>query len=455
MRIFRRTIRPFPCNFRVFDCIGVSLHEIGGDSETGVIVSLRGNDKLVLLGTFMWLPLTSCSRLVANANTAPPEGVPVRVSLAASRDVPLDVSSVGNVEAIGSVEVKSRIAGQIKRVAFEEGQGVTKGELLFTIDRDALDRQAAEQEAALERDAAMEQQAREVVAKDVASQKQSQSEAEVALQLGKLGVLSGQRVNQLVTTSDAATAELRSDQAAVEAAVGATKADQARLAQTQLQLTFSNVVAPISGRAGAAMVKAGNMVRENDTTLVTLLQLTPIQVTFGIPEQVLPEVQQLNALGPLTVEARSGDGAVHEGHLVFIDNTVDPNTGTIRLKAAFPNTDSGLWPGEFVHVRLRLRIDKEKIVVPEASIQDGLDGKYAWLVTSGTAAMTPVTLLRTYTPEDGPEQAIIGSGIKSGDMIVTEGQLRLTPGARVSLLNTLSGLQSDSPTAKDKAAHRP
>jgi multidrug efflux system membrane fusion protein len=371
----------------------------------------------------------------AKVDTAATESVPVHATLAVSQDVPLEISAVGNVESLESVEVKSRIAGEIKRVAFNEGQNVNKGQLLFTIDTDALQRQASQQQAELERDAAMEQQARALVARDNAAQKQSQSEAEIAEKLGTLGVLSGQRVKQLVTTDDTARAALRSDQAAVEAAVGTTKADRARLAQTQLQLSFTNVVAPIAGRAGAVMIKAGNMVRDNDTTLVTLLQLAPIHITFGIPEQILPEVQRLNALGPLAVKASNGSGSEFVGRLDFIDNTVDAATGSIRLKATFPNTDGALWPGQFVNVRLRLRMEQGRILVPASSIQDGLDGKYAWLVRSGTVTMASVTVVRTYRPENGPEQAVIGSGIAPGDMVVTEGQLRLTPGARVSLLN--------------------
>jgi membrane fusion protein, multidrug efflux system len=390
---------------------------------------------LVLLAMLPCLTLTSCSRLAATTKPAAADAVPVRAAVAVSHDIPLEVSAVGNVEAIESVEVKSRIAGQIERVAFEEGQNVAKGQLLFTIDLETLLRQAAEQQAEVERDAAMEQQARAVVARDTASQKQSESEAAVALELAKDGILSKQRTDQLVTTSETSRAALRSDQAAVEAAVGTTKADRARLAQTQLQLSFANVVAPIAGRAGSAMVKSGNMVRENDTTLVTLLQLAPIHVTFGIPEQILPEVQRLNASGALAVEASNGEGSALEGYLVFIDNTVDATNGTIRLKAVFRNTDGALWPGEFVNVRLRLRMEKNKTLIPEAAVQDGLDGKYIWLVKSGMATIAPVTVLRTYKPENGPGLAVIGSGISPGDTVVTEGQLRLTPGARISLLN--------------------
>jgi multidrug efflux system membrane fusion protein len=150
----------------------------------------------------------------------------------------------------------------------------------------------------------------------------------------------------------------------------------------------------------------------------------------------LPEVQRLNASGHLTVEVSNGDGSAFEGGLVFINNTVDATTGTIRLKAIFPNADGALWPGEFVNVRLRLRMEKGRTVIPESSIQDGLDGKYVWLAKSGIATVAPVTVLRTYQPQNGPEQAIIGNGIIPGDTIVTEGQLRLTPGARITLLDT-------------------
>lgn len=396
---------------------------------------MKWNYKLALLGTLTCLPLMSCTRVSAKADPAAAYLIPVRVDRAVSQDVPLEISAVGNVQAINSVEVKSRIAGQIERVNFTEGQSVAKGQLLFTIDRQLLERQEVEQQAELERDMAIEQQARAVVARDAASQKQSESEAEIARKLGALGVISGQRMNQLVTTSDTASASLHSDQAAVEAAVDATKADRARIAQTQLQLSFTNIVAPIPGRAGAVMVNAGNMVRDNDTTLVTLLQLAPIQVTFGIPEQSLPEVRRLNAGGNLIVEVSNGNGPTFPGQLVFIDNTVDATTGTIRLKAVFPNTDNALWPGEFVNIRLRLQVEKARTLVPESAIQNGLNGKYVWLVRAGSVSVAPVTVLRSYQAASDPAQAVIGSGIDPGDTVVTEGQLRLTPGARISLLD--------------------
>jgi membrane fusion protein, multidrug efflux system len=400
---------------------------------------MRKDHLLVTLCTLLTLPLASCSRVIAHANTTPPEGVPVRTARALLEDVPLEIAAVGNVEAIESVEVKPRIGGQIKSVAFTEGQQVTKGQLLFTVDRDTLYRQQAQQQAELDRDAAMEQQAEAVAARDAASEKQRRSEAETARKLGELGVLSGQSVSQAVSTSDSASAGLHADKAAMAAAESAMKADRARLAQTQLQMNFADVVAPISGRAGAAMVKAGNVVRENDTTMVTLLQLAPIHVTFGIPEQALIDVQRLSAQGPLEVEAGTGAGTMAKGRLDFIDNAVDATTGTIRLKASFANTEGALWPGEFVNVRLRLRVENGKLVVPESAVQQGVDGRYAWRVEANLATMVPVTVERSYKQQttNGSVTSLAvlgGGGLRADDAVVTEGQLRLTPGARVTAI---------------------
>ena len=396
---------------------------------------MKTNNVLPLVGFLLCLPFTSCNRIAIKADAATVEVVPVRAVRAIAMDVPLEIPAIGHVEAINSVEVKSRIAGVVTHVGFQEGQNVVKGQILFTIDPTPLERQATEQRFILDRDQAMVQQARAVVARDMASQKQSQAEADVAVKLGELGVISGQRVNELVTTSDTSRAALRSDQAAVDAAAAATRADHARISQTELQLNFTRVCAPIEGRTGAALVKTGDMVRDNDITLVSLMQMAPVEVAFGIPEQSLAEVRRLNASNSLAVEAGDGSGPPLEGSLVFIDNTVDPAAGTIRLKARFPNAQNALWPGEFVNVRLRLRVERGRTVVPQSAVQDGLDGKYVWLAKSGLAYATPVTVLRSYKPSSGPEQAVIGAGIKPGELVVTEGQLRLTDGAHISLLN--------------------
>ncbi len=402
------------------------------------ITALKRFDTQVILAVLGCLALTSCSRWTVSANATNAASVPVRVAVAFSEDVPLEISAVGNVEPMETVAIKPRIAGQIKRVEFEEGRNVAKGQLLFSLDSDALETLAAEQQAEVERDTALEQQARDLLARDAALEKQSREEADTALELAKSGILSKQRTDQLVTASETAQAALRSDQATGEAAAGTVSADNARLAQTLVQIGFTRIRAPIDGRAGAVMVKAGNVVRENDTTLVTLLQLSPIYVVFGVPEQMLPEVQRASTGGPLTVKARVSDRADFDGRLAFVDNAVDATTGTIRLKAVFRNDNGALWPGQFVNVRVRLRVEQGRTLVPTSAIQEGLDGKYVWQIKSGVATIVPVTVSRSYKPEESRELAVVGSGIGPGDTVVTEGHLRLTPGAKVTVLATQS-----------------
>ncbi len=362
--------------------------------------------------------------------------VPVRAVAAAAKDVPLTVSAVGNVEAMASVDVKSRVAGQILRVTFREGQNVTKGQLLFEIDPEPLQRQIAEIQADLSKDQALEQQARANVAKDQANLKQTQAAADRGLLLSKDGIFSKEQTEQVVATNGAAVASLDADKAAVESAVAARKADQARLEQTNLQLGYTKITAPIEGRAGAVNVQAGNLVKDNDVSLVNILQMSPIYVTFGVPEQLLAQVQKFNSERPLQVEATASDGESMTGRLRFIDNTVDTTTGAIKLKAEFENPKHLLWPGQFVNVQARLSLEHGRIVVPSSSVENGPQGKYVWVIdaSSNTAGMRPVNVLRIYKPPSQAEEVVIGSGLKPGEMVITEGQLRLRPGAKVKVL---------------------
>jgi multidrug efflux system membrane fusion protein len=185
------------------------------------------------------------------------------------------------------------------------------------------------------------------------------------------------------------------------------------------------------------MLKPGNLVKDNDAVLVNLLQISPIYVSFGVPEQLLPEVRKFNAKQPLLVEAADSDGQRQTGRLKFIDNTVDPTTGTIKLKAEFLNPNHILWPGQFVNVEARLNLEHDRILVPSSTVENGPQGRYVWVMNTGsqTVAMRPVNVLRTYKPEKAVEQSVIGSGLKPGEMVITEGQMRLMPGAKVKLLN--------------------
>lgn len=399
--------------------------------------------------------LASCGKgKKQNANAAfmmMMQTAPVRAVPAVATDVPLDASAVGNVEAISSVDVKSRVAGQILRVDFQEGQNVQKGQLLFEIDPEVLERQIAETQADLAKDAALEQQARANVAKDQAMLKQAAAAASRGLELQKEGIFSKEQTEQVVATNESAQASLEADQAAVESAVASAKADRARLAQTQLQLAYTKITAPITGRAGAINVKAGNLIKDNDAALVTLLEMSPIYVSFGLPEQLLPEIRKYNEQHPLLIHATAANGQSElTGALRFIDNTVDMTTGTIKLKAEFPNADRALWPGEFVNVSARLNLEHNRVVIPSRTIQTGPQGKYVWVMnaTDNTVAIRPVQVLRNYSPPKALEEAVIGNGLQAGEMVISEGQMRLAPGMKVRVLKTDGQMGQQTPAAQ-------
>ncbi|MEP6535670.1 MAG: efflux RND transporter periplasmic adaptor subunit [Bryobacteraceae bacterium] len=389
---------------------------------------------------FVILLCCACSRGGDNSKAAAAAGPPavaVRAVAAAQSDVPLDVSGIGTVEAISSVDVKARVTGPVLRVNFQEGQDVTKGSLLFELDPEPIQRMVAELEANLARDVANEKQARANIAKDEATLKNARAVADRGTQLAKAGIFSREQTEQVVTAADSAKASIDADRAALESAQAAMKADQAKLAQTRLQLSYTKIMAPISGRTGAIAVKAGSLAKENDTTLVTVLQTTPIYVSFSLPESLLAEVRKYNAERPLEVTATTADGVTSTGTLKFIDNTVDSTTGTIRLKASFDNPARKLWPGQFVNVRVQLGIERGRIVVPARTVQSGPRGKYVWVKKDDSSVeMREVQVVRNYTSREGAEQAVIGSGLKENEMVISEGQMRLIPGAHVRLLGS-------------------
>ena len=373
--------------------------------------------------------------------------VPVRAVAAVAADVPLEISAVGNVEAMSTVDVKSRVAGQVLKVYFEEGQDVKQGDLLFEIDPEPLQRQVAELQADVAKDVAQEQQSRANVVKDEAQLKQARAASDRGLALAKDGIFSKEQTEQVVATADSAQAALAADQAAVESALAANKADRARLAQTMLQLSYCRITAPITGRAGAISVKPGNLIKDNDAALVTLLHISPIYVSFGVPEQFLPEVRRYNASHPLQIEAVGADQNVEVGKLQFIDSSVDTSTGTIKLKAIFPNSHRALWPGQFVNVRARLSMEHNRILIPSRTLQTGPQGKYVWVMNTAdnSVSMRPIDVLRLYqTPEHG-EQAVVGNGLHADEMVISEGQMRLMPGAKVRLLKPETQLGQGGP----------
>ena len=383
---------------------------------------------------------SSCQKPKAAANPMAfmmAQQVPVRAVAAVAADVPLEISAVGNVEAMSTVDVKSRVAGQLLRVDFQEGQDVSRGQLLFEIDPEPLHRQIEELKANIAKDEAQEQQYRANVVKDEAQLKQASAAADRGLALAKDGIFSKEQTEQVVATSDSAQAALVADQAAVQSAVAAKNADHARLDQTSLQLSYTKIEAPITGRAGVINVKAGNLVKDNDAALVTLLQVSPVYVSFGVREQLLPEVRRYNSTRPLQIDAIAADQKIETGKLQFIDNAVDMTTGTIKLKAVFPNAQRALWPGQFVNVRARLNVEHNRILIPSRTLQTGPQGKYVWVMNASdnSVSMRPIDVLRLFQDSNNGEQAVIGKGLQANEMVISEGQMRLMPGAKVKLLS--------------------
>jgi multidrug efflux system membrane fusion protein len=286
-------------------------------------------------------------------------------------------------------------------------------------------------EANLAKDKAQKQQAEANLAKDILQAKNAEVEAQRRAHLLRQNSVSQEEYEQARTTAAALQGTVNADRAAIDNAQAAIQAEQAAVDAARLQLDYCTIRSPLSGRTGSLMVHQGSIVTANSTTLVVINQLTPIYVAFPVPEQDLPEVKRYMAGGTLTVAAIIPDEAQQPEHgvLTFVDNAVDPTTGTIRLKGTFRNDAKRLWPGQFVNVILTLTTQPNAIVVPAQAVQVGQEGQYVFVVQPDlTVALRPVVVARTVEGE-----ALIAKGVAPGEMVVTDGQLRLTPGAKVEI----------------------
>jgi membrane fusion protein, multidrug efflux system len=338
--------------------------------------------------------------------------VPVTTAPVVSKAMPIEISVIGTAEAFSNVAIRSQITGQLEKVNFTEGDEVEQGQVLFTLDRRPLELALREAQANLERDLAK--------AENAALMHKRYED------LAKRGIATREQVD----TS-------RADMSALNATVSA---DKAAVENATVQLDYATIKAPISGRTGALMVHEGNLVRANDQTpLVTINQVMPMSVSFAIPEARLSELKRYMAGGSLRVTASppNDDGSPAVGRIAFVDNAVDENTGTIRIKGTFPNSDRRLWPGQFVNVVVTLTTDPKAIVVPSVAVQNGQQGTYVFVVKPDqTVEMRPVTVNRVSASE-----TVLTVGVQPGDTVVTDGHLRLVPGSRISVKN--EGQQAD------------
>jgi multidrug efflux system membrane fusion protein len=411
--------------------------------------------------------LGACSNGESNQgqlkNAAEREGVPVTIDTAVSKTVPVQIRAVGSVQAYASVTLKSQLDAEVARVHFSEGQAVKKGDLLFTLDPRPWETALRQAEANLGRDTAQLQQTEAAVAQTRAAEKQAEANlARDAAQLENAniqlrrykglideGAVSGEMYDQVRTNAAALEATIEADKAAiantmasiraaqatVENSKAVIKADQATEESARVQLSYTTIRAPMDARAGNLLVRAGSAVKARDDTaqMLVLNQIQPIYVSFSVPEQYLQDIKKFLAAGTLRVQAspRGQDDSPASGELSFVNNTVDPGTGTIQLKATFPNRESTLWPGQFVNVMLTLTTQPDAVVIPSQAIQTGQQGQYVYVMRpDSTVESRPVTVgLRL----DG--KTVIEKGVSPGDKVVTDGHLRLVPGTRVQVKN--------------------
>ncbi|MGE5256913.1 MAG: efflux RND transporter periplasmic adaptor subunit [Hyphomicrobiales bacterium] len=334
--------------------------------------------------------------------------ISVAVAAAVQKTVPVQLQAVGTVEAYATVSIKSRIDGELLKVHFREGQDVKKGDLLFTIDPRPHEVALREAQARLERDVALAGKA--------------DLDAKRYAELVAKNFVSSDKYEQFRSNAEALRATVAADRASVERA--------------QLQVDYCYIKAPMTGRTGRLLVDEGTQIKANDDKggMVEIAQIMPINVGFAVPQQYLSEIKQHMAQGPLRVEAFVSESPQNPeaGTLSFLDNKVNSQTGTVMLKASFANTDRRLWPGQFVTTVLTLTSRPDAIVIPSQALQVGQDGQFVYVVRPDMTVETrPVVVGMNLGSE-----VVIEKGVGAGEKVVTEGQLRLMPGARVKVSNS-------------------
>ncbi len=389
--------------------------------------------------------------------------VPVIVSPVSMQSVPVVLTTIGNTEPMSTVALKPQVTGRLESIHFVEGQYVQPGQILFTLDSRPFEAAYREAQATLQsarsqvqqlranviRDEAAVRQAQANLSRDTAQLTYAESQVRRYASLLQQEYISRDQYEQSVANRDAArsvvaasraavenaNAQLLSDRASVQTAVAQAQANEAIVENRRLELGYTTIRAPFYGRTGSFRVHAGDMIQANTTELVTLDKTNPIYVSFSVPEAQLAEIKRRQAVRPLTVNVtlKNSERTRLTGRLTFVNNAVDQTTGTIRLKALFDNADRRLWPGQFMDVELVMGIDANMMVVPASAIQTGQKGDYVFRVVDGKAEYQDVKVVRVVE-----DRAVISSGLNTGDTVVTDGQMQLSPGQKVTLKRSLS-----------------
>jgi multidrug efflux system membrane fusion protein len=359
------------------------------------------------------------------ARAARDQPAPVLVARATTSDVPIYLDAVGNTRALNIVTVRPQVGGQIVRIGFKEGQDVTKGFVLAEIDPRTYQAQY--------------DQAVATKAKDEATLANARIDLERYIRLAAANSGSKQQAD----TQKALVAQLEAQ----------VQGDQAGIDNTKTMLSYTKITSPIDGRTGIRMVDEGNLVQANDTTgIVVITQVKPISVLFNLPQQQFQQVNKAFSKGPLRVDALAGDNrsVIDQGTLQVIDNQMDQNTGTIRMKAEFPNADLQLWPGQFINIRVLVDTLKQVVVIPTAAVQRGPQGAFVYVVQGdNTVAVRPIQIA-----QQDDTRAVISDGVKPQEQVVTTGFTRLSAGTRVAVQQG-EGEAAPAPTAGERGTQAP
>lgn len=369
-------------------------------------------------------------------------GGPVPVTVAAARidSVPDVLHAVGTVVPTRTVSIRARVTGLLASVDFREGADVSQGDPLFTLDVAPFKVALARAQAAQRRDDALARQARATVDEREADLVHAEAQVRRYEEMRARGAATEEILEQMKTARDTAKAAVDAARAAVGAARAAVAADKAAIDAAEIDLGYTSITAPMDGRTGLVKADPGNLVKANDQELTTLVALEPIEASFAVPATHLAAVTAALAKGPVPVKATAGERAA-DGELTFVDNEVDQATGTLALKATFPNKDRSLWPGELVEVTLRLGTIEHAVVVPKGALQSSQKGQLVFVVKADeTVESRSVEVGR-----DLGEEVTIASGLEGNETVVTDGQLRLVPGAKIAVKSGRRGVGDATP----------
>lgn len=374
--------------------------------------------KNLLLMSLLSITLVACGKPQQAAKKERPP-VPVQTAQVVVKDTPLYVEGIGNVMAFNTVDVKSRVTGELIKTFFKEGDFLTKGQQLYTIDPAPYEAKVKESEAKV---------------------KQSRVQYEHAKK-------EFVRFKALYAEKAVSTEQLETKEVDMNSKLHQMELNQAELDSAQLNLGYCFIESPLDGEAGERYIDNFNIVKANEDKLVTIKQIRPIKVRFSVPGKFLDQIRQYNSGDPLKLEALiPGSDKPEMGALTMIDNVINLRTGMINLEGTFPNPGARLWPGQFVRMKVRLTVTYDAILVPNTAVLDGPEGRYVWLVQPDhTVTMRAVKIARRVG-----DMEVVSDGLKKGDTVVTDGQLMLSPGAKIITRDQLEKMMGKTPSKKER-----